>query len=237
MTTHSKRLVAIGGVTVVMLGAGVFLARGTLFHEPDAAEQLIAQVRDTPEDQRFDQMREIRDKARDLPDEQREKFREGMHGMFEDMINTRVDEYENATTEEEKVAILDKHLDEFQQFRKRMEEERERRRKEREASGESGEGGNGGRPGDGAGPPEGGPPGDGNGPGARSGRGPGGSRGAPSVAERKQRMEGGNPDAQARRMRYFTKLMARAKERGMDMPGPGGRGGRGGPGGPGRGRE
>jgi len=49
--------------------------------------------------------------------------------------------------------------------------------------------------------------------------------GTPSLQERKQRMEGTNPDQMVRMFRYWTKMRERAQQRGIEM-GPGQRGSR-----------
>lgn len=52
------------------------------------------------------------------------------------------------------------------------------------------------------------------------------NRKAPTKEQRKKRMEGRNPDTMAKMMRYWPKMMARAKERGVEIGwGRGGRGG------------
>ena len=72
---------------------------------------------------------------------------------------------------------------------------------------------------------------------------PDGERRQPPLRDRqeaKERMEGGDPDQQKRMFGYFGRMRARAAERGIDLPGPGGRRPPGGPpggrGGSGRGR-
>lgn len=258
MTTRMKWGVAIGGGLVLLVGA--YVVRATWFPPRDEADKLLADLRAKSEQERFAEMRNLREKAEKLSEAEQEKLREGMLAMFESAMDERVNEYADAP-EEAQVAILDKHIDEMLARRAEFEAQREARRAERErehaAAGQGGtaEGGPGPRdsaappPPDGDPPPEGGPPPGGASPpgdGARASsqpgngaqasgqrRGPGMGRGAPSRAERKQRMESSNPDREARRMRYFNAIRERAKERGIEMGGPGGRGGRGG--GPGRG--
>lgn len=230
MTTEQKRWVAIGCTAVVIVGVGAYVARATLFPPQDAADKLLAEMKSTPEDQRFEHMRSMREKAEQMSEAEREKLRDGMRELFQAQMEEHVVEYENAA-EADKDAILDKHIDEMVARRK----EWEKRRAEREA-----QGGQGGQNGPGT-PPTGGPNA-GNGPGGREGDaanagGPGGRRGPQSIEERKQREEGRNADSDVRRIRYFRALRERAQKRGIDMGrGPGGfgggpGGGRGGPGG------
>ncbi|HRX85188.1 MAG TPA: hypothetical protein P5572_09235 [Phycisphaerae bacterium] len=235
MRAESKRWVAIGGTALVIVGAGTYMARATLFPPQDAADKLLAEMKNSPEDQRFENMRAMREKAGQLSDEERDKLREGMHAMFQEEMDARITAYENAS-DEEKVALLDKQIDEMVARRAEWEKRRAEREAERAKAGQGGGQGNGGQPG--AGPGAGGPPADGNA--ARGeGRGPG-RRGPQSVQERKQREESRNADNDVRRIRYFRALRERAQKRGVDMGrgpwgGGGGPGGRGGPGG-GRGR-
>jgi hypothetical protein len=63
----------------------------------------------------------------DLTEEQRRQIRENMREVMQSTMRERVDEYFNAS-EDEKQAVLDRHIDEFQQIR----EQWERRAKERE---------------------------------------------------------------------------------------------------------
>ena len=238
MTGQSKKWWTIGGVGVAVALAGAYLARGTLFSHPDQADVMLSEIKEMSDEERFEQMRTMRERAESLPEEQREKLREGIGNMFRERIDSNVEEYENAATEEEKLAVLDRHLEEMQEWRQRMEAERERRRAEREAKGDGESDGNGGDRGEGGGP-NGSPGARGGGEGGNSNAGgpPGGGRGrgAPSIEQRKKRMEGRNPDKEASRMRYFMKLRQRATEKGIDFgprgggPGGGRRRGGGGP--------
>jgi pyruvate/2-oxoglutarate dehydrogenase complex dihydrolipoamide acyltransferase (E2) component len=212
MTMASKRWVAIGGTAAVIAGAGVFIARATLFSPQDKADRLLADMKTTPEEQRFEGMRRIREQVGDMSDEEQRKLRDGMRAMFEEQMDERVNEYENAP-EDQKLAVLDKHIDEMVERRAEWEKRRAEREAERAQGGDSQPTG-GSQPGSGD-AARGGP----------QGRGPGGPRQPPTIEERKRRMEGSNPDSQVRRMRYFRAVRERAQERGIDMGrGPGGRG-------------
>jgi len=229
-----KGLIALGVTGVVIVGAGAFIARATLFPPKDKADQLLAEMKSTPEEQRGESMRRFREQADQMTEEERQKLREGMRAMFEEQIDERVNEYEEAS-DDQKVAVLDKHIDDFVARRADWEKRRAEWEADRARSGENapgggqagasqgggGAGGAGGREGDTA---RGGP----------EGRGPGGPRQPPTIEERKRRMEGTNPDSEVRRMRYFRAVRERAQKRGIEMgPGPGGRGGPGGGRGPG----
>jgi len=138
----------------------------------------------------------------DLSIEQKRQIAENMRDVFRSEMRARVDEYYNASAED-KTAVLDKQIDEFQkmreQFRRRREQDgadsdrpsKEERDKMRQIM----------RP--------------------------------QSKQDRKSRSESRNADETARTMAYFSAMRSRAKERGIEMgrgPGPGGPG-RGGPGG------
>jgi len=215
-STPSKgRKPIVIGIAVVLVVAGGVFAWGKLAGEKTEADRLLAQVQEAPEEQRFEQMRKIHDQARELSEEDRRQLRRGMRDMFTEEISRRIDEYENAP-EDQKQAILDRQIDEMVERMNEWRAEREKRRAEREAAGE-GEGD--GRRVDGEERSEGG----------REGRGGRGGWGGRSVQDRKERMEGGNPDERARMIRHFMRMRQRATERGIDMGrGPGGgRGGRG----------
>lgn len=236
-----KRKWLIGSVVAVVILAAGYFAWGAFVPKQTEADRILADVREVPVDQRFEKMRELRKQERDLPEEEREKVREGMHEMMAEEISKRIDEYENAP-EDQKVAVLDKQIDEFVAMRERWRAEAEQRRAEGGEDGDrgprgdgppggdrggdatGGSGGSGGTGGNAAAGSGGGPSG---GDGARAeGRGgrAGGRGGQQTIEQRKRRMEGTNPDRMARMMRYFTKVRERAAERGIDMGGPGGRG-------------
>ncbi len=151
-----------------------------------------------------------------LPEEERRATREQMRDAMQARMDTRLDEYFTAS-EADKMAVLDRHIDEMQKEMAEWEKRRaewEKRRQEREAAAASD------------------PNRDPN-----AAPGPGWQRpnlAAMSPEERKQRAESRDPDRMGRMMSYFTALRARATERGIQMPqwGPPGGGMRGGPGGP-----
>ena len=126
----------------------------------------------------------------DLTEEERELLGNNMRTIWMEHMNERAEEY-FAASDEEKVAILDRQIDEFTEFGNRMreyresqqdeeeeedEEERERRREEMRRRWRS-----------------------------------------PSKEERKERMVETNPDQQAKMIYMFTKMRERAQERGIDM--------------------
>ncbi len=156
-----------------------------------------------------DKLREtIRDtmQREDLTEEQRRQIAENMRTVWEGEMQKRVDEY-FAAPEEEKTAILDRQLDEWQERMK----EWERRRKEEEKK-------------------------DGQKERTDQAPRFAGMFGQQSREQRKERSETRDPDRAGRQMAYFAAMRNRAAERGINMPmGPGG-GFRGGPGaGPGAG--
>ncbi len=196
----------LGGV--VLVGGGVWAVSSGI-DEPKGPEipqdlTVDAMKKQANEDptKLMDRMDEVR-RGDDLSDEQRQQVRRNMRTVWRDEMNKRMDEYFAATSEEEKNAILDRQIDEFQKFREQMRERREQRRAEREANGEDGE-----KDGEGDGPPW--------------------RRGNQTRDQRQNRSEGRSPDQMAKMMTYFGAMRARASARGIQMGGPPGRGGRGG---------
>lgn len=157
-----------------------------------------------------DKLREtIRDTMQrdDLTDEQRRQIAENMRTVWEGEMNKRVDEY-FAAAEEEKTAVLDRQLDEWQE---RMKEWEQRRKEEEKKDSEKAR--------------------------AEQGQRFAGMFGQQSREQRKDRSETRDPDRAGRQMAYFMAMRTRAAERGINMP-MGGGGFRGGPGaGPGRGSQ
>jgi hypothetical protein len=145
----------------------------------------------------------------DLTDEQRQQAFRNMRQVWEVELDRNVDTWYAAATAEEKTAVLDEQID---RFRKRMEdwrkqrEEWEKRRKERERRrAEEGRNANANESDD-------------------SPRRRWGER-FRTREGRKEMSEGRDPDKSARRMAYFAAVMARMKERGIEMPMGPGRGG------------
>lgn len=141
----------------------------------------------------------------DLTEEQRRELRGNMRQVFQAMMDEHVNEYFSAT-EEEKLAVLDKHIDEMQKHMERWRERREQWEKERKEKGEAE-------------------------PTAEEREARWRERaGSQTQGQRKEQSESRNPDDMARRMAYFSAVHQRMSARGIEMPW--GRGG--GPGGPGR---
>jgi hypothetical protein len=198
----------IAGVLVVALGAGAW-GLTIAFSEPppDDTEKLLAQ---SPEDlaKLFDELRRKRDDA-SLTDEQRKKFDDQFDRLRDARQDQAVAEY-YAASEEDRVAVLDKQIDEMEKWRKaredrqREEEEKarasgkteEEREKEREQERD------------------------------RWRR----DRENRSKAERKADSETRNPNQRAQRMAYRRAMREQMKARGIEPPRWGGGGGRGGPG-------
>lgn len=63
--------------------------------------------------------------SKDLTDEQRAALEQNMRDLMMDDMNQKVDEYLEAT-EEQRDAIMDRHLDEWQEFMKKMSEYQEK---------------------------------------------------------------------------------------------------------------
>lgn len=133
----------------------------------------------------------------DLSDEQQRELASNVRSVFRTLLTERVEEWYAAESQEEKTAILDRHIDEFQARR----QEWDRRRAEREKAGKDDEEESGRE---------------------RMRR----AFASPSKQERKARSESRDPDQSARMMTYFAAVRSRMTERGMQppVPGPGGRG-------------
>lgn len=210
--TQPNKLWIVGGVGAVLVGASVW---GITAHyrNADATPVLpreltvegLKEQRAEPGKMR-DTMREAMDRE-DLTDEQKRQIAQNMREVWRSTMRERVDEYFNAS-EDDRVAVLDRQIDEFQRFR----EEMERRRADQERAGQAKEG-------DKARP-------------EREERWRGAME-SQSKEERKERSESRNPDEMGRTMAYFGAMRQRMTERGIKPPegGPG-RGGRGFFGGP-----
>lgn len=241
MTKTKLTLIAIA--LLATGGGGAYL----LLHEAEAvpaagANYTVENLNKAADDPAAIQarMRELWDRD-DLTDEQRREAMENMRRMMEQRMDAAIDEYMTAP-QNQKNAVLDKHIDEWQRHMAEWEKNRaewekrgqewERRRREREKE-------QAGRDGDGQGKSPDGATADGRGTGEGSGageaRGAGGRGGwrNMSSADRKARSEERSSDQFARRMAYWGALAKRAGERGIPMPGFGGRGGGRGPGGSG----
>jgi hypothetical protein len=212
---NRQKKIALAGVGVLVVGVGVALAWRAGF-APDEHEQMVAELKAMPIPERFEKFRD-----ESLTEEQRDELRRSMREVMEEDMTSRMDEYFNAP-EDQKVAILDKHIDEFQEMRERF---RQRREADEQAGADGQDSGRGRR--------------DPNAPdradsGERSSQpGEGERRGPfnrqpPTREQRKERMEGSSPERTARMSQYFMKMRERAKERGIEMRGPGMRGGGGG---------
>lgn len=143
-----------------------------------------------------DKLREtIRDTMRreDLTDEQRRQIAQNMRAVWEEEMQKRVDEYFAAASEEDKNAVLDRQIDEFQE---RMREWQRQREEEQKKEGEKDR--------------------------AQQGQRFAGMFGPQSREERKERSESRDPDRTGRQMAYFAAMRDRATQRGISIPfGPG----------------
>lgn len=216
MTTKSagppdatKTWIWIGSVAgALALGGGAWAVWGRSAKAKDAtlpAEYSVDALKADSEEpgKIFEKLRDAADRE-DLTDEQRRQIGRNMRETMQAIMNQRMDEYFNAP-EEEKVAILDRHIDSWQAQMDRWQRERE----EAEKRGEN--------------------------PDERFRERFGGGQQQPTQEERKARSESRNPDQMARAMSYFMAAQKRMTERGMKMPAWGGRGPGGGGRGPGRG--
>ncbi|QDV92489.1 hypothetical protein RAS2_36080 [Phycisphaerae bacterium RAS2] len=223
-STGSKTFV-IAGAVVALLGGGAW----AVAHFSGGAKEAEATPAALPEEYTVEKIKEaakedpavVMDRMRnfmdrtDLTEEQREQARKNMNEARDQMMGQHVDEYFAAKTDDEKNAVLDKHIDEMQKFMKAM-EERRRQEEEKEAA-------------------------EGDDPEKKAEREKRREEmrnrwANRSQAERKTDSETRDPNKSAQRMAYIGAMMRRSAERGIQMPRFGGPGGRG-PGGPGGGRR
>ncbi len=145
----------------------------------------------------------------DISEEDRRQLRRNMRTVWMGEMSDRAEEYFAAETEEEKNAVLDKQIDQFQKFRERMEE----MRKQREDEGEDED--------------------DEEAQKEREDRRR--NRPVQSTDQKKERMAARSPEQSAKMMNMFMAMRNRASQRGIEMGFGRGGGGRGGPGRGGRG--
>ncbi len=221
----SPKTVILAGALIAALGGGAWAvvhftggakdAEATTAALPEeyTVEKIKASAAEDPAVV-MERMRNFMDRT-DLTEEQREQARKNMREAMDQMMGQRVDEYFAAKTDDEKNAVLDKHIDEMQKFMKAM-EERRRQEEEKEAA-------------EGDDPEK---------KAEREKRREEMRKGWAnrSQAERKTDSETRDPNKSAQRMAYFGAMMRRSAERGIQMPRFGGPGGRG-MGGPGGGRR
>lgn len=206
---NNSKMLLIGGVLVVALGAGAWGLSIALTDPPPSETQLL--IADAKEDP-SKLMEKMRDET--LTEEQRDRLRQNMREAFESRMDEAVNEY-YAAKPEDREAIIDRHIDEMEKWRKAR-EDREREEQERaKASGKSEEEIEKDREKE------------------REERRK--NRANRSREERKSDSETRSPDSRARRMAYRDAMRKQMQARGIEPPrwGPGGRGGPGG--GPGRG--
>jgi hypothetical protein len=156
-------------------------------------------------------MRTVREtmENEELTDEERRAARRNIGRAWMELMDERITEYENAGTEEEKNAVLDRQIDEFIENMKKMRESREERRKQRETERKE----NGQEDMTDAERAE-----------RRQERMK--QRMGATKGERKARSESRSAESMARRANYFKSMRQRAEQRGIEMPRYGGRGGR-----------
>ncbi|OWY70148.1 hypothetical protein B7486_17770 [cyanobacterium TDX16] len=211
-TQKNRKPLIIGGISLIVLAGGGFALAGLFKAEPQ--DQLaIAIPKDATMEERVAAMDKLRDQMRDekLTDEQRRKLGESMRATWEGEMQKRVNEYFNADPAE-RDAILDKHIDEMEQWRKMMDERREKEEQAAEEEGKTEEEIEKEREKE-----------------REKWRDRMKSR---SREERKKDSETRDPNEQAQRMAYFSAMRKQMEKRGIQAPmGPGGRG----PGGGGRG--
>ncbi len=213
MSIKSSRTWALAGVAVLTLGGTVWgLLSWTGDEESDlpaelTVENLKAQVKEDP-GKAMETLREA-SRREDLTDEQRREVFSNLREVWQTQMAERVDEY-FAAADDEKEALLDRHIDEFQERMKEWSQQREKREQERKEAEEKADS-------DDADDKE--------SVRERMHRG----FGSRTQRERKEHSESRDPDQSARMMAYFTAMRARANARGISMWG--GRGGSGGHGG------
>jgi hypothetical protein len=128
---NTKQWIPIACVATLLAAGGVWGWTHYAAKAPsdDELSQLRAQATADP-NALFGKMRDtMRDEK--LTDDQRRKMMDNMRTVFEEQMDKRVDEYYTAKPEDRE-EILDRHIDEFEKFRR----EREKEREEAEAKGE-----------------------------------------------------------------------------------------------------
>lgn len=209
----NKKAWIIGGVALVGLAGGGWAVASHFKSEPQ--EQVaIAIPKDATMEERVAVMDKFREQMRDekLTEEQRRKLGESMRATWENEMQKRVDEYFTADPAE-RDAILDKHIDEMEEFRKYMDDRREKEEQEAKdkaaAEGKSEDEAKEDEEKDREKERE-------------KWRDRMKSR---SREERKADSETRNPNQMAQRMAYFSAMRKQMEKRGIKMPfGPGGRG-------------
>lgn len=86
----------------------------------DLRRQALDTLKKAPLEETFGRLQ-----SKDLTDEQRAALEQNMRDLMMDDMNQKVDEYLEAT-EEQRDAIMDRHLDEWQEFMKKMSEYQEK---------------------------------------------------------------------------------------------------------------
>lgn len=221
-----QKKVILPVVSLLVLVRGVWAVVGTRDHTPSVPkefrpESLKAVANQDPR-QMFERAREAMNDPK-LTEEQRHQIWENMHQVREEQENRRLDEY-FAAPETQRVAILDRDIDEMLPRMREMEKRRAEWQRTL-ATNPAAE------------PPWGrfGPrdrrPGEqgvrgGAGGGTQAAAGQGNAAGpqqqaqrpSPTREQRKARSESRSPDQGARRMTYMTALRKRAEQRGIQMP-------------------
>jgi hypothetical protein len=194
MSRNKKTVVALLVVLGIAAVAYAFLPAGP---DPDVVrvqqmqEKLFDPNAKMSDDDRWKGFRELGEASRNLTDEQRMQIMRE-NPMAKRMRQSVVDYFN--LPENERVALLDKHIDEGEKMRKDF----EKRMKERQAKGGGGPGGFGG-----------GPP-----------RGPGGPGGDRNERAKKM-LDNTSPQERAMFGEYFKQMSDRRKQRGLPpMGGP-----------------
>lgn len=216
MLSKQKKIALIYGVVAVVVIGGTVLGFVMLKSNPKPPEVTpgnatnvvkfiasdnFAKLDDAKKKEYLDKMQanpEMRDamwSQRDnLSEQERQNLRKNMGNAFRQQMKDRMNKYFALKTKEEKNKMLDEMIDEMQKRRAEM----EKRRKEHEGA-------------QGNDKPQGPPPG-----------APGGPGGGSRESHMKGMMESHSPQERAQFMQLMSDMMARAKERGISMPGPGG---------------
>lgn len=140
--TPTHKWIIVGGLTVVLGGSVWGVSRKNAGpRQPELPKELtVASLKAGAANpgQAMDTMRAAMERE-DLTDEQRRQARQNMREVFESAINDRVNEYYTAS-EEEKVAVLDKHIDEMAAWRAEWEKRQAEREKDQNREGGRGMG-------------------------------------------------------------------------------------------------
>lgn len=200
----SKKKVGIGIVLIALVGGAVWAFWSGPDPQVEKVKQLQQEAMKAPPEKRQEMFAQVRTQMEQLKPEQREMVFHDMRAQFEQRMQQEIKGY-FALPPQQRVAYLDKQIDEMEKRRKEMEARRPQGQQQRTGQGQAG----GQRGGQGGGA---------QGGGAQGGRGGGGGRGGSSaerMQRRKARLDQESAVDRAQRHAYFDDLRKRREQRGL----------------------